>query len=78
MIRQITIALLFLGLFLTFGTYSYGEELSLEAAVKQVKKDTQAKVLSADERQVGGKPMYRIKVISKQGVVKVIWVDPKP
>jgi len=50
--------------------------LSLDEAVKQVKSQRDVRVLSAETVISDGKRMYRIKVLTGDGRVKYIWVDP--
>lgn len=48
--------------------------MSLDQAVKRIKDSRDVKVLSAERVTRNGQPMYRIKVLTKQGRVKYIWV----
>lgn len=49
---------------------------SLDEAVKRLKAKPDVRVLSAQRVTVDGKPMYRIKVLTGNGRVKYVWVDP--
>lgn len=49
--------------------------MSLDQAVKRIKDSRDVKVLSAERVTRNGQPMYRIKVLTKQGRVKYIWVN---
>ena len=49
--------------------------LSLNAATELVQKRTGGRVLAAQEVREQGRAMYRIKVISPQGEVRVVFVD---
>ena len=48
--------------------------LTLKDAIKKVERDTGAKVLSAETKHSGRQTVYRIKVLTRQGQVKVIEV----
>lgn len=48
--------------------------VSLDQAVKRIKDSRDVKVLSAERVTRNGQPMYRIKVLTRQGRVKYIWV----
>jgi len=65
---------LFLGMPLPSAAQQNG--LSLEQAVKRVKKQSDVRVLSAERVRSEGRTMYRIKVLTPNGRVKHIWVDP--
>ena len=49
-------------------------EVSLQQAIEKVQRDTGGKVLSAEPIQVGKKKIYRIKVLTRDGQVRVIQV----
>lgn len=48
--------------------------LSLRDAIRNVQRDTGAKVLSAETKHIGKRTVYRIKVLTHDGQVKVIEV----
>lgn len=50
--------------------------ISLDQAVKRIKEQRDVKVLSAERVSRDGRPMYRIKVLTGNGRVKYIWVNP--
>lgn len=50
--------------------------ISLDQAVKQIKNRGDVKVLSAKRVNRNGQLMYRIKVVTADGRVKYVWVDP--
>lgn len=56
-----------------------GEEagLSLDAAVAQVQRETGGRVLSADADRRGGRTVYRIKVLTPSGHVRVYLIDAR-
>lgn len=54
---------------------SGGTRVTLDQAVQQVQQDTGGKVLSAEQRAVGRRQEYRIKVLTPQGHVKVVVVS---
>lgn len=49
---------------------------SLDEAVKRIKERDDVRVLSAERVNVDGKQMYRIKILTGEGRVKNVWVDP--
>lgn len=50
--------------------------VSLDQAVKRIKGREDVRVLSAERVRTEGKLMYRIKVLTSDGRVRNIWVDP--
>ncbi|MEO8803985.1 MAG: hypothetical protein ABI304_01170 [Rudaea sp.] len=50
------------------------KHLTLHDAIVQVEHDTQGKVLSAETKHSGKRTIYRIKVLTKEGQVRVIEV----
>ncbi len=48
------------------------EQMSLESAVQQVQQQTSGRILSADSVQNGRNKLYRIKVLTPDGHVKVM------
>jgi uncharacterized membrane protein YkoI len=67
--------ILLISLILCFGTGAAHAELSLQQAIEKVQHDTNGKVLSAEPIQVGKKKIYRIKVLTRDGQVRVIQVN---
>lgn len=49
--------------------------ISLNEAVQQVRQETGGRVLSADESSQGGRRVYRIKVLTPSGHVRVYVID---
>jgi len=49
--------------------------LSLDEAVARVRRDTGGRVLSAEARENRGRTTYRIKVLLRDGAVRVVNVD---
>jgi uncharacterized membrane protein YkoI len=49
--------------------------MSLNEAVQQVRRETGGRVLSADETSEGGRRVYRIKVLTPSGHVRVYVID---
>ena len=47
---------------------------TMRDAIKKVQRDTGAKVLSAETKHIGKRTVYRIKVLTRDGQVKVIEV----
>ncbi|MGB5938990.1 MAG: hypothetical protein WBG81_06140 [Rhodanobacter sp.] len=54
---------------------SAGSTVTLDQAVLQVQQDTGGRVLSAEQRGVGRRQEYRIKVLTPDGHVKVMVVS---
>ncbi|MGA8260176.1 MAG: hypothetical protein WB783_08195 [Arenicellales bacterium] len=50
---------------------------TLDEAVKHIKQKSDLRVLAAERVKVNGKLMYRIKVLTEDGRVKYVWVDPE-
>ncbi len=69
------IAALMLGLAVGSALAAERPALSLDQAVAQVRQETGGKVLSADALRVGRREViYRIKVLTPAGVVKVVQI----
>lgn len=49
----------------------------LPESVSRIERETGARVLSAQKSQRGGREMNRIKVLTPQGRVRVMWDDPQ-
>jgi len=47
-------------------------EISLEQAVARVQKDTDGRILAAEEVHIGKKKLYRVKVLTRDGRVRVV------
>ena len=52
--------------------------MSLSQAVKQVKRDTGGKVLSAETRVQGNKEVHFVKVLTQDGRVRTVRVQGNP
>ena len=72
--RLLTIALLALAAAATVLPAASAPPLSLKDAIAKVERETGAKVLSAESKRSGRQTVYRIKVLTRQGQVKVIEV----
>ena len=48
--------------------------MTLKDAIAKVERETGAKVLSAETKRGGKKPVYRIKILTRDGQVKVVEV----
>jgi ABC-type siderophore export system fused ATPase/permease subunit len=48
--------------------------LTLQDAIAKVERETKSKILSAETRHIGKQTIYRIKVLTREGGVKVIEV----
>ena len=74
--RSILYAILLICALALPGVAASQDGLSLDEAVKRVKSQRDVRVLSAETVQSDGKRMYRIKVLTGEGRVKYVWVDP--
>ena len=50
--------------------------LTLDQATARVRRESGGRILSAGRVQRKGRPMYRFKVLTPQGRVRTLWVDP--
>jgi hypothetical protein len=57
---------------LMFASTAFAGEISVQEAVDRVQQDTHAKVLSVQTLQIGKRKIYRIKVLTPGGQVRVI------
>ncbi|MEO8011656.1 MAG: hypothetical protein ABI650_08440 [Dokdonella sp.] len=57
-----------------FATTAMASEISAQEAVDRVQKDTNAKVLSVQTLHVGTRKIYRIKLLTTGGQVRVVEV----
>jgi uncharacterized membrane protein YkoI len=48
--------------------------ISMRDAIRKVQRETGAKVLSAETKHVGKRTLYRIKVLTRDGQVRVVEV----
>ena len=53
------------------------ELITLDQAVNKVRKNSKAKVLSAETLHIDGQPVHVIKILTKTGHVKKIRIKPK-
>lgn len=74
--RLITCLLLIFTLAMPVVSTAQQGGISLDQAVKRIKSRNDVRVLSAEQVRSDGKPMYRIKVLTPDGRVKTIWVNP--
>lgn len=75
--RLITCLCLMFMLSLPAQTAAQDDGISLDQAVRQIKAQHDVRVLSAERVRSDGKLMYRIKVLTREGRVRHIWVDPE-
>lgn len=54
------------------------DEITVQQAVDKVQRETNAKVLSVQTLQVGKRKLYRIKLLTPGGQVRVVDVKAKP
>ena len=57
---------------LMFASTAFAGEISVQEAIDRVQQDTHAKVLSVQTLQIGKRKIYRIKVLTPGGQVRVI------
>ncbi len=50
--------------------------LTLDQAAAQVRRDSGGRILAAERSRRNGRPMYRFKVLTPNGRVRKLWVDP--
>lgn len=53
------------------------QPLTLDEAVTKVSKETQGRVLIAERSDEDGKIRYKIKLLTEDGTVKLLYVDPE-
>jgi uncharacterized membrane protein YkoI len=53
---------------------AWAGQITLQQAIEKVERDTHAKVLSAETKHFGKHTIYRIKVLTRNGQVRVIEV----
>jgi len=54
---------------------AYAQEITLEQAVERVQKESDGRVLAAEEVDVGKRKVYRIKVLTREGSVRRVLVS---
>ncbi|MBS0571311.1 MAG: hypothetical protein JSS28_11930 [Proteobacteria bacterium] len=59
---------------LLLAAVAWAKPITLQQAIDKVERETHAKVLSAETKHFGKHTIYRIKVLSKDGQVRVIEV----
>ena len=66
--------------FLLFAPTAFAQDdgKSAKQAIEKVEKETGGRVLSASETTIDGQRVIRIKVLSKDGVVRYVNVKAKP
>ena len=77
--RPTSFSVLFLALLLIVGgTGVFAAEAGrLPESVSRIERETGGRVLSAEKSQRGGREMNRIKVVTPEGRVRVMWDDPQ-
>jgi len=58
-----------------FALSAQARELSVQEAVAQVQRDTSGKVLSVQTLTIGKRKVYRIKVLTHDGQVRVVQIQ---
>jgi uncharacterized membrane protein YkoI len=53
---------------------AFAASLSMQEAIAKVQRETGGKVLSAESKSQGKKTIYRIKVLTRDGQVKIVEV----
>jgi hypothetical protein len=76
-LRRSPLLLLAVALLATGGAVLADDEGRLPESVSRIERETGARVLSAQKSQRGGREMNRIKVLTPQGRVRVMWDDPQ-
>jgi uncharacterized membrane protein YkoI len=56
-------------------TAAMGKEITLQQAVEQVQRETSAKVLSVQTLRIGKRKIYRIKILTTGGQVRVLEIN---
>jgi uncharacterized membrane protein YkoI len=56
-------------------TTAMGKEITLQQAVEQVQRETSAKVLSVQTLRIGKRKIYRIKILTTGGQVRVLEIN---
>jgi uncharacterized membrane protein YkoI len=56
-------------------TVATGAEITLQQAVEQVQRETSAKVLSVQTLRIGKRKIYRIKILTSGGQVRVLEIN---
>jgi uncharacterized membrane protein YkoI len=56
-------------------TVATAKEISLQQAVEQVQRETGAKVLSVQTLRIGKRKIYRIKILTTGGQVRVLEIN---
>jgi uncharacterized membrane protein YkoI len=57
------------------GPEGHGGQISLDRAVEQVRQSTGGRILGAETVDRGGKVVYRIKVLTRDGQVRYVYVE---
>lgn len=58
-----------------FAAAAHARELSVQEAVAQAQRDTNGKVLSVQTLTIGKRKVYRIKVLTHDGQVRVVQIQ---
>lgn len=74
-LRRLAAAVL---MFSACGAWAANASLTLQDAIAKVERDTAGKVLSAETKHTGRQTIYRIKVLTHNGQVKVVEVPADP
>jgi hypothetical protein len=78
MIPRFALALLVPALFAAAGAHAQSADPGqLPETVNRIERETGGRVLSAQKSQRGGREVNRIKVLTPEGRVRVMWDDPQ-
>jgi len=69
---QVSLCMLAMAL---FAAAAHARELSVQEAVAQAQRDTNGKVLSVQTLTIGKRKVYRIKVLTHDGQVRVVQIQ---
>jgi len=56
-------------------SFAHARELSVQEAVAQAQRETDGKVLSVQTLNVGKRKVYRIKILTRDGQVRIVQVQ---
>lgn len=60
-----------------YGSEHQGRQLTLDDAAAEVRQATAGRVVSADATEMQGRAMFRIKVLTTSGQVRIFMVEPE-
>lgn len=57
---------------MSLSSFVYAKEITVQQAVEQVQRETDAKVLSVQTLRIGKRKIFRIKILTPSGQVRVL------